>query len=433
LEEASQKPVREIMSTWTKQMGYPVISVSARQDGSNRVITLSQEKFSVDGVLNEKDQQSKWLVPISIISQNNPKPVKVLLENRSEEVVLENVEPNEWIKLNPGMKSFYRVHYSSELFEQFQPSIVDKSLTSIDRLNLQNDLFAQVLCGKVNSDRLLKLLESYVNEDSYIVWDSIIECLGKLNKVLEYTDYKEVFHLYVRKLLSKIHAKVGNKPLKDEDHQTGLLRSGIISLLVACKDPQLLQEAKSQFEAHVAKISQINPDLRNAIYRAVASDCDDKTFETFFQLHRETELHEEKNRIARSLSATTDVSRIQRIIKFAMSEEVRNQDTPFVIISVAMSNKVGRDIAWNYFKENIEEFRKRYKSGSSLVRFVKYLPENFVGEEKLQEVSAFFASNPIPSTERTVKQTLENIKLNSDWLSRDHQIIKNYLKNLIQM
>lgn len=27
LEEASQKPVRKMMTTWTKQKGYPVISV----------------------------------------------------------------------------------------------------------------------------------------------------------------------------------------------------------------------------------------------------------------------------------------------------------------------------------------------------------------------------------------------------------------------
>ena len=33
LEESSQKPVTEVMSTWTKQMGYPVISVEGKQVG----------------------------------------------------------------------------------------------------------------------------------------------------------------------------------------------------------------------------------------------------------------------------------------------------------------------------------------------------------------------------------------------------------------
>lgn len=31
LEEASQKPVAEVMSTWTQQLGYPLISVEGKQ------------------------------------------------------------------------------------------------------------------------------------------------------------------------------------------------------------------------------------------------------------------------------------------------------------------------------------------------------------------------------------------------------------------
>ena len=61
------------------------------------------------------------------------------------------------------------------------------------------------------------------------------------------------------------------------------------------------------------------------------------------------------------------------------------------------------------------------------------MPENFASEERLQEVSAFFTANPIPSTERNVQQTLESIKSNADLLSRDSLIIKNYLTGSSQL
>lgn len=49
LEEVSKKPVRAVMSTWTLQLGFPVISVtSSEQVGSSRVLTLTQEKFVAD-------------------------------------------------------------------------------------------------------------------------------------------------------------------------------------------------------------------------------------------------------------------------------------------------------------------------------------------------------------------------------------------------
>ena len=323
LEEASKMPVRSIMSTWIQQKGYPVIQVTCKQHGSNRVLTVTQEKFSSDGVIDEQDRKIKWLVPISIISQGNSKPVKVLLENQSQEVVLEGVQPNEWIKLNPGMTSFYRVNYPPEMLELLQQSIIDRTLSSIDRLNIQNDLYAMVRSGKMGSDRVLKLIQAYEEEDQYPVWDSIIECLGEFNTVLEYTDFQESFHLYARKLLAKIYSKLGSKPVGGEPHQVGLLRSRVFGLLVSCKDPQVLQEAKAQFESHISKKTQIPADLRQPIYRAVIGDCDAKTFELFFQLYCESDMQEEQDRIARSMGATPDPARIQRLIDFAMSVSSR--------------------------------------------------------------------------------------------------------------
>lgn len=50
LEEASSKPVKAVMSTWTKQMGFPVITVEdSKQEGNTRVLTVSQTKFCADG------------------------------------------------------------------------------------------------------------------------------------------------------------------------------------------------------------------------------------------------------------------------------------------------------------------------------------------------------------------------------------------------
>ena len=41
LEAASGKPLAAVMSTWTGQMGFPVIQVKSRQEGGDRILTLS--------------------------------------------------------------------------------------------------------------------------------------------------------------------------------------------------------------------------------------------------------------------------------------------------------------------------------------------------------------------------------------------------------
>ena len=38
------------MGTWTKQKGFPVLKVSREKQGGKQTLSISQEKFSADGV-----------------------------------------------------------------------------------------------------------------------------------------------------------------------------------------------------------------------------------------------------------------------------------------------------------------------------------------------------------------------------------------------
>ena len=49
LETASGKPVGKVMTTWTSQMGFPLIHVESRVEAGKKILTLTQEKFNADG------------------------------------------------------------------------------------------------------------------------------------------------------------------------------------------------------------------------------------------------------------------------------------------------------------------------------------------------------------------------------------------------
>lgn len=68
---------------------------------------------------------------------------------------------------------------------------------------------------------------------------------------------------------------------------------------------------------------------------------------------------EEKDRIGRSLGATKDEELLQKVLEFSIGDDVRSQDSVFIIIVVGMS-KTGREIAWKFFQQNKELFRERY-------------------------------------------------------------------------
>ena len=54
-----------------------------------------------------------------------------------------------------------------------------------------------------------------------------------------------------------------------------------------------------------------------------------------------------------------DQDLLEKVLTFAMSNDVRSQDSPFVIGAVAANTK-GRDLAWDYFTSNYEKFTQRF-------------------------------------------------------------------------
>ncbi|CAH2039560.1 unnamed protein product, partial [Iphiclides podalirius] len=426
LEEASNKPVGAVMSTWTKQMGFPVVQVSSEQRGKNRILKLTQQKFCADG---SQGDDTLWMVPITISTQEEPSKVALstVLEKKTQEVVLENVSENSWIKLNPGTVGYYRTRYPPLMLEQLVTAIQDGSLPPLDRLGLLDDCFALVQAGHTQTAESLKLIEAFSNETNFTVWSSISNCLVKLSALFSQTALDKPLKNYGRKLFSNITKRLGWDAEEKESHLDTLLRSLVLNKMISFEDPNTIKEAKSRFEKHISGACTLPADLRSACYRAVLAEADEAMFQRFLELYRAADLHEEKDRISRALGAVKDPVLLKRVLNFAISDEVRSQDTVFVIVSVAVS-KNGRDLAWQFFKEHWQEFMDRYQGGFLLARLVKSTTENFASEACAQEIEEFFRSHHSPGTERSVQQALETVRLNAAWLRRDLASTDAYLK-----
>lgn len=91
--------------------------------------------------------------------------------------------------------------------------------------------------------------------------------------------------------------------------------------------------------------------------------------------------------------------------------------------------KVGRELAWNFFKDNFKVLLERYQGGFLLTRLIKFSTENFASEDMALEIEKFFQENKSPGAERTVQQGVESVRLNAAWLARDSESIKAYLKS----
>ena len=129
------------------------------------------------------------------------------------------------------------------------------------------------------SDVVLKMITGFVTEDSYVVWRCINTCFSKFKVVLAEENCCEDLNRFMLKTMSSIVDQIGWKPKEGEHHTQGLLRMIIISRMGVLGHAATVKEAKERFQNHIKGVEEIPADLRAPVYRVVAANGDNSTYE----------------------------------------------------------------------------------------------------------------------------------------------------------
>jgi len=250
-------------------------------------------------------------------------------------------------------------------------------------------------------------------------------------KTDEYTSYQHELKSFIRKLVKPISKKLGWDPIQGESGLNGMCRATILKTLGVNGDLETIAEAKKRFEAHLVGKS-IPADLRAAVYSSVLTDCDTCTVDKFIELHNNTDLQEEKVRLATSLGAVCKEDLIGKVLQFAISPAVRSQDAVSVICSISgsCSTKLSSDLTWQFVKDNWDVIYGRYSSGFLITRLVKSITENFATADDFKDVDTFFKTHPVPAAQRSIQQALESIQVNTEWLNRNKDDLKSKIMSI---
>jgi len=329
-----------------------------------------------------------------------------------------------WIKFNPGQTGFYRVKYPPKYYEGLSNAIKNLSLSSMDRLGVQNDVVALTKSGDLNTRFALEILRSYSNETNYTVWSGVSTNLSTIWGLIRFEDWSLPLKNLARELYSNIGKKLDWEPKKDESHLDTLLRSVIIEQLGLFDDLETIRIAKEKFKNFIKDNSSVSPDLRGALYSIVLKNGGEDEFNQILEIYNKTTLNEEKVRILGSLGSYS--GDLQKLINWAFSDAVKRQDSFYIFGSIS-SNVKGRDIVWKFFQDNIDEFVKRYSGGLNFLSHFVKISTRFTSFEKAEEVEKFFEKHPIPEANMAIKQVIENIKTNAAWLKRETADLKEYL------
>ena len=151
----------------------------------------------------------------------------------------------------------FRVSYTPEDLTKLCAAVETKALSTVDRLNVLDDLFSLIAAGKAKTVDGLRLLKSYKNEDSYIVWNNIVNQAAKISIIIADKDYYDDWQRFKLDLFSVIKRSVSWDPVQGEGHLDTLLRSIVLGELGKCGDQEIRAEAKRRFDAHATGGAQV--------------------------------------------------------------------------------------------------------------------------------------------------------------------------------
>jgi len=402
---ASGKPVKAMMNNWLGQPGFPVLEVS--QNGTS--VRLNQRRFLLEP--DARRSGGLWQIPVKVRAGGRSQDR--LMASRSKNIRV----PKDSVALaNPGRTGFYRVKYDDAMLLDLKMLVDTKGIAHVDRWAVQNDLFALCLSGDSTVGSYLDFVDAYFEEDSYLASANVAHNLYYLS-LLTYGDPShEKIRGHAASYLGYLLCKLGWGPKRADRHTDTLLRSFAISALARLGDRSVSMEAEYRFEKFLKQPDSLRPDLREAVFSAVAWNGGARIHSRLTAMYKKAGTQEEKLRFLGAMCASRDKRLLARTLDFSQTPHVRSQNMHLPVMRVA-ANPYGREILWPWLKGNWRSLAKKVGHGNPLLNRIVASIGPVADPAMEKEIRAFFKRNPAPGTERTLEQTLERVRISANLLA----------------
>jgi aminopeptidase N len=406
LEAASGEPVRAVADTWILQGGHPLVTL--------REGRLHQEPFAYQRAEPgaEDNIGEAWQVPVIVRAAGSAAETRVLLG--AEPVVLGDLEGDGPAVVNAGGWGVYRTGYGSAQLAELGGQL--ERLAPLERANLFSDTWALVLAGHVSLGEFLALGARLGQDDEPSTFSTLAGALSLCDRVIEDGD-RPALAAATRSLLGARVASLGWEPESGEGERTPSLRALLVSTLGTLgEDEAIRREARARYDAAVGGGAALDPNLESAVLDVVADAGRVADYEAFLARYRAPKTPQEEQRYLRSLCDFPDPALAERTFALALSE-VRTQDAPYLILDLLASRPSG-PATWERLKAAWDDVMARFpvNSHSRMLSGIRVLCRD---EALADDVSRFVAEHPVRSGQRSVDQSLERLRINTAFGTRE--------------
>ena len=384
LSTASGKDVASFMDAWLEQPGYPLVTLSVKDDK----LRISQKQFFIG---EHEDADRIWQIPLN----SNWSGLPDTLEEESIEIpnfsqLLADNKDKGPLRLNTDNTAHYICNYDEQLLEAILVDFDRLDNTSKLQIIQERRLLAE--SGQISYAELVALLSRLSNETSYMVMSAGHQLVTGIERFLEEgSQIESDFKSLVRNVYQANYQRLGFEKSVQESDEDEMVRQITLSNMIYADDPDANEKAQAIFETYKGNIEAIPAAVRLSVLTNQMKHAEtDDLVTLYLDTYVETNDGNFRRQLASALAKTKSQATLERILDQLQNKDViKPQDLSFWY-RLFLSQPFAQEAFWSWARDNWDWIKAILGGDMSFDSFV-IIPANiFKTDERLEEYKAFF-------------------------------------------
>ena len=380
---ASGRPIDRVMSEWILRPGYPVLTVKER-GGS---VSLAQRRFTLAGTIADRP----WPVPLRL--EVNGELKEFLMDGTEFEVA---IPEGARLLVDPGRTGFYRIRYRGRFArEQLQRYA---SLSTLDRLGFQSDLFAFLLAGEIGFPEYLEAIQLTGSETSPSV---ILELYIALTWARPLVARIPMWEEALRRIFTMQGERLGLEAGPGESPTTTAIRDQVTCARVAL-DPSYARKLRERYP----EVASLAPEVQEAVFMAYATTAEPDEYATLLRRLREAPPGLEGRNIAGGLGMLRRTEWLSECLNLVGSKEMQLMSWIRLMDTATWLNPNSGPALWQFLTTGLEQHSSALQTGGWTMGLLLQYSVPVVGLWRPEETRRLLATHSYPQGEEGAKKGL---------------------------
>jgi len=401
LTRVTGRPVDAILSSFVEQPGAPVLTVRDRCVAGRSEVATGMSRFA--GSPGASTPAQTWTFP-ACLRAGDGAPRCQIVSAAEQAIEVGGCGP---LVANVDGRGYYLTEYTPEAVRAL--AAAPATLSPVERLGLLGDEWWMLRSGRHDAGVYLDLAAALAPDADPAITEALASRLGTVGRLVRPAD-RSAFQAWVRDTFGPALDALGLPGEAADSDERQRQRATLLSLVGGIGDDASVQaRARELAGLYLDDPQSLSGTLAPAVLAVAAIAGDAALYDRYLaQLEALASQPEAYYRIFGTLSSFRDPALVRRTLDLAVSGQVRSQDVA-TLIGGLLGRPGSQETAWAFTRDRWPTLTQTLGEFQGVPGIISALG-GFCSAARAEEVRTFFASNPVPSADRAIRQSVEQIE-----------------------